>query len=90
MVILLNLVNVGKVVNRRDDITVCLPGTKIEDIAEKEGQVMGDGTRGAVLVHVGTSNGKKEGTSVIVCTGGWSGHLKRHELDGLYCRGYYQ
>ena len=21
---------------------------------------------------------------------GWSGHLKRHELDGLYCRGYYQ
>ena len=40
--------------------------TKIEDIAEKAGQVMGGGTGGAVLVHVGTNNAEKEGTSAIV------------------------
>ena len=57
---------VNKIVNRGDDITVCLPGAKIEDIAEKAGQVMGGGTGGAVLVHVGTNNAEKEGTSAIV------------------------
>ena len=57
---------VDKIVNRGDDITVCLPGAKIEDIAEKAGQVMGGGTGGAVLVHVGTNNAEKEGTSAIV------------------------
>ena len=31
---------VDKIVNIGDDITVCLPGAKIEDIAEKAGQVM--------------------------------------------------
>ena len=40
--------------------TVCLPGAKIEDIAEKAGQVMGGGMGGAVLVHVGTNNSEKE------------------------------
>ena len=35
---------------------------KIEDVAEKAGQVMG----GAVLAHVGTNNAEKEETSVIV------------------------
>ena len=58
---------VDKIVNRGDDITVCLPGAKIEDIAEKVGQVMGGGTGGAILVHVGTNNAEKEGTSAIVC-----------------------
>ena len=57
---------VDKIVNRGHDITVCLPGAKIEDIAEKAGQVMGGGTGGAVLVHVGTNTAKKEGTSAIV------------------------
>ena len=57
---------VDKIVNRGDDITVCLPGAKIEDIAEKAGQVMSGGTGGAVLVHVGTNNAEKEGTSAIV------------------------
>ena len=55
-----------KIVNRGDDITVCLTGAKIEDIAEKAGQVMGGGTGSAVLVHVGTNNAEKEGTSAIV------------------------
>ena len=57
---------VDKIVNRGDDITVCLPGAKVEDIAEKAGQVMGGGTGGAVLVHVGTNNADKEGTSAII------------------------
>ena len=57
---------VDKIVNREDDITVCLPGAKVEDIAEKAGQVMGGGTGGAVLVHVGTNNADKEGTSAII------------------------
>ena len=35
---------VDTIVNRGEDITVCLPGAKIEDIAENEGQVMGGGT----------------------------------------------
>ena len=57
---------VDKIVNRGDDITECLPGAKIEDIAEKAGQVMVGATGVAALVHVGTNNAEKEGTSVIV------------------------
>ena len=57
---------VDKVVNRGEDITVCIPVAKIEDVADKAGQVMGGGTGGAVLVHVGTSLTEKEGTSAIV------------------------
>ena len=53
---------VDKIVNRGDDITVYLPGAKIEDVAEKAGQVTG----GAVLVHVGTNSAEREGTSAIV------------------------
>ena len=55
-----------KIVNRGEDIKVCLPGAKIEDVAEKAGQVMGGGAGGAVLMHVGMNNAKKEGTSAIV------------------------
>ena len=54
------------IVNRGDDITVCLPGAQIEYIADKAGQVIGGGTGGAVLMHVGTKNAEKEGTSAIV------------------------
>ena len=41
-------------------------GQNIEDVAEKAGQVLGVGTGGAVLVHVGTNNAEKEGMSAIV------------------------
>ena len=61
-----NIRKVDKIVNRVDDITECLPGAKIEDIAEKAEQVMDGATGGAVLVHVGTNNAEKEKTSVIV------------------------
>ena len=79
---------VDTIVNRGDDITVCLPGAKIEDIAENEGKVIGGGTGDAVLVHVGTNNAEKKGTSAIV--GKYRRLIKGQELDRLYCRGYYQ
>ena len=40
---------VHKIVSRGDDITVYLPGAKIEEIAGKAGQVMSGGTGGGVL-----------------------------------------
>ena len=55
-----------KVTNRGEDVKVCLPGAKIEDVAGKVGQVMGGGTGGVVLVHVGTNNTEKEDSSAIV------------------------
>ena len=60
---------VNTVVNR-GDITVCLPGAQIEDVAEKAGQVMAVGTRGDVLVHVGANSTEKDGTSAVVGTYG--------------------
>ena len=53
-------------VNRGDDITVCLSGAKIEDIAGKAEQVMGGGTGSTLLVHVRTNNAEKWGTSANV------------------------
>ena len=44
------IMKVDEIVNRGNEITVCLPGAKMEDIAEKAGQVLGGGTGGAVLV----------------------------------------
>ena len=52
--------------NRGENITVCPPGAKLEDVAGKVGQVVGGGTGGATLVHVKTNNAKNEGKSVIV------------------------
>ena len=73
----------SKVVNRGEDITVCLPGIKIEDVLEKTGQIMSCGTGEDVLLHVGTNNAEKEERrSSLVSTRGWS-HLKRHGLGML-------
>ena len=55
-----------KVVNRGENIMVCLQGTQIDGVAEKAGQVIGGGTGSAVLVHVENNNAEKEGTSAIV------------------------
>ena len=49
-----------KIVNRGDDITVCLPGAKIDDIVEKAGQVMG----GAVLSRACVNEQCREGGNV--------------------------
>ena len=55
-----------KVINKWDDVTVCLPGAKIEDVTERVGQVMGNGHDGSILVHVGTNNSEKDGTTAII------------------------
>ena len=50
-----------KIINRGDDVTVCQ-----EDVTERVGQVMGNGYGGSILVHVGTNNAEKEGTTAII------------------------
>ena len=41
------------VLNREDDVVVCLPGAKIEAITERVKNIVGSGKGGSVLVHVG-------------------------------------
>ena len=55
-----------KVLNKGDDVVVCLPGAKIEAITERVKNIVGSGKGGSVLVHVGTNNVESEGTTAIV------------------------
>ena len=55
-----------RVLNKGDDVVVCLLGAKIEAITERVDNIVGLGKGGSVLVHVGTNNVKREGTTVIV------------------------
>ena len=55
-----------RVLNKGDDVVVCLPGAKIEAITERVNNIVGSGKGGSVLVHVGTNNVEKEGTTAIV------------------------
>ena len=52
--------------SRREDVVVCLPGARIEHVTERVEQIMGRGYGGSILVHVGTNNTDKEGTTAIV------------------------
>ena len=54
------------VLNKGDDMVVCLPGAKIEAITERVENIVGSGKGGSVLVHVGTNNVEREGTTAIV------------------------
>ena len=54
-----------RVLNKGDDV-VCLSGTKIEAITERVENIMGSGKGGLVLVHIGTNNVEREGTTAIV------------------------
>ena len=56
---------VDKIANIGNYITVCLPGAKVEDVAEKAGQDMGGAAGGAVLVHVGMSHESRIGQIVL-------------------------
>ena len=47
-------------------MVVCLPGAKIEAITERVKNIVGSGKGGSVLVHVGTNNVEREGTTAIV------------------------
>ena len=55
-----------RVLNRGDDVVVCLPGAKIEAITERVKNIVGSGKGGSVLVHVGTNNVEREGTTATV------------------------
>ena len=55
-----------RVLNKGDDVVVCLPGAKTEAITERVKNIVGSGKGGAVLVHVGTNNVEREGTTAIV------------------------
>ena len=48
------------------DVVVCLPGARIEHVTERVEKIVGRGKRGTILVHVGTNNADKEGTTAIV------------------------
>ena len=55
-----------RVLNKGDDVVVCLPGAKIDAITERVENIVGSGKGGSVLVHVGTNNVEREGTTAIV------------------------
>ena len=55
-----------RVLHKGDDVVVCLPGAKIEAITERVKNIVGSVKGGSVLVHVGTNNVEREGTTAIV------------------------
>ena len=55
-----------RVLNNGDDVVVCLPGAKIEAITERVENIMCLGKGESVLVHVGTNNVEREGTTSMV------------------------
>ena len=55
-----------RVLNKGDDVVVCLSGAKIEAITERVKNIVSSGKGGSVLVHVGTNNVEREGTTAIV------------------------
>ena len=52
--------------NKGEDVVVCLPGARIEHVTERVEKIMGRGNGGTILIHVGTNNADKEGTTAIV------------------------
>ena len=51
--------------SKGEDVVVCLPGARIEHVTERV-EIVGRGNGGTILVHVGTNNTDKEGTTAIV------------------------
>ena len=52
--------------SKEDDVVVCIPGARIEHVTERVEKIMGRGKGGTILVHIGTNNADKEGTTAIV------------------------
>ena len=52
--------------NKGEDLVVCLPGARIERVTERVENILGRGKGGTILVHIGTNNADKEGTTAIV------------------------
>ena len=55
-----------RVLNKGDDVVVYLPGAKIEALTERVKNIVGSGKGRSVLVHGGTNNVEREGTTAIV------------------------
>ena len=47
-------------------VVVFLPGARIEYVTERVENVLGHGQGGSILVHVGTNNADRDGTTRIV------------------------
>ena len=56
----------NRVLNKGDNVVVCLLGAKREAITEGLENIVGSGKSGSVLVHIGTNNVEREGTTAIV------------------------
>ena len=52
--------------SKGEDVVVCLPGARIEHVTERVEEIMGRGNGGSILVHIGTNNADKEGTTAIL------------------------
>ena len=55
-----------RVLNKGDDVVVCLPGAKKEAINERVENIVGSGKGGSVLVRVGINNVERDGATAIV------------------------
>ena len=55
-----------RTLSKGEDIVVCLPGARIEHVTERVENVLGHGQGGSILVHVGTNNADRDGTTKIV------------------------
>ena len=55
-----------RTLSKGEDIVVCHPGARIEHVTERVENVLGHGQGGSILVHVGTNNADRDGTTRIV------------------------
>ena len=55
-----------RTLTKGEDVVVCLPGARIEHVTERVENVLGHGQGGSILVHVGTNNADRDGTTRIV------------------------
>ena len=58
--------NTDRILSKGEDVVVCLPGARIEHVTERVENVLGHGQGGSILVHVGTNNANRDGTTRIV------------------------
>ena len=55
-----------RTLSKGEDVVVCLPGARIEHVTERVENVLGHGQGGSILVHEGTNNADRDGTTKIV------------------------
>ena len=55
-----------RTLSKGEDVVVCLSGARIEHVTERVENVLGHGQVGSILVHVGTNNADRDGTTRIV------------------------